>query len=194
MQLEQDDFSFTLTNIYVPNSDSPNFFVEMAEHLNSFNEHRIIVGDFNLVLDPDLDSKNVTNNNKKSLAILSSYIEEALLCDIWRIRNPQKRIYSYMRRKPHFKARRLDYSLVSNGLQGHIEDTFYLPGLLSDHSAFCMIIEFVKKDRGKSYWKLNTLHLRDAEYLDLINKTIACQKQDVDQKMGVYHVEMCRCI
>ena len=171
-QLKYGENIFSLCCLYAPNKDNPEFFIKLCKLLEMTNEHRIIVGDFNLVLTPDLDSKNVKADNLKAQKILTAYMEETLLCDIWRIRNPDKHIYSYLRNKPCFKARRLDYGLISEGMQGYMEDTFYLPGLLTDHSAFCIILLLNKAERGKSYWKFNTSHLRDQEFLDAINLLI----------------------
>ena len=48
----------TLTNIYAPNEDDPNFFNSIFNHLLDFNCKDIIIGgDFNLVLDVNKDKK-----------------------------------------------------------------------------------------------------------------------------------------
>ena len=48
-----EDKRLTLAIVYGPNSDDPNFYLKLFEHINSFeNESVIIVGDWNLVLDP----------------------------------------------------------------------------------------------------------------------------------------------
>ena len=47
-----------LCNIYAPNTDKPNFFAKCAEMLEQLSENVILIGDFNLVMDPAKDRKN----------------------------------------------------------------------------------------------------------------------------------------
>ena len=58
-----------LLNIYGPNTDDPNFFVEMENFLSKHDQSYIIwCGEFNLTLNPKLDSYNyVTINNNRSV-------------------------------------------------------------------------------------------------------------------------------
>lgn len=47
---------FTLTNVYGPNKDDPNFYQRIKEDIEYFNDENIIwTGDFNLLLDPKKD-------------------------------------------------------------------------------------------------------------------------------------------
>ena len=49
---------FTLTNVYGPNEDKPEFFEIFIHNVESIpNDHRIIGGDFNFVLNCDIDKK-----------------------------------------------------------------------------------------------------------------------------------------
>ena len=46
----------TLANIYAPNNDNPDFFEKLKDILHEQNNPDVIIaGDFNLVLNPDLD-------------------------------------------------------------------------------------------------------------------------------------------
>ena len=56
LDLEIDNVRLTLLTIYGPNIDSPWFYDKVSDILHEFNnENYIICGDFNLVLDSDLD-------------------------------------------------------------------------------------------------------------------------------------------
>ena len=48
-------------NIYAPNSDNPTFFENVFEQVDSFDnkDYYIICGDFNLVLDPEIDYETI---------------------------------------------------------------------------------------------------------------------------------------
>ena len=52
----------------------------MLSMLENSSENKILIGDFNLVLDETVDSLNTTNNNRKSLLVLQEIISEALFC------------------------------------------------------------------------------------------------------------------
>ena len=64
------------------------------------------------------------------------HIKESLgLCDIWRVRNPKKKRYTFrQQRVTGFIQRRLDYFLDSNNLQESINKTNILTALSTDHS------------------------------------------------------------
>ena len=62
-----DDVCTTLVNIYAPNVDNPEFFEKLireVEHLNC--ENVIMAGDFNFVLDRQVDCINRKMNNDKA--------------------------------------------------------------------------------------------------------------------------------
>ena len=59
---------FTLVNLYGPNVDNPNFYIEIFKKLEEMgNTEFIICDDFNLILDPEIDCTNFKNvNNPRS--------------------------------------------------------------------------------------------------------------------------------
>ena len=64
--LKNDSYEFVLCNTYAPNDDCPEFFVQLCELLESYdNPNKIIAGDMNLVMDIEIDKKwgiNQTNS------------------------------------------------------------------------------------------------------------------------------------
>ena len=77
----------TIIIIYGPNTDDVSLFKKLDEYLGSNDEKTFIIGgDFNTILDVELDKKNGIkythpNIRKKLLSI----IDENYLKDIWRI-------------------------------------------------------------------------------------------------------------
>ena len=63
---------YTLANVYVPNNDSPDFFVAFFEKLKEHECINVIIGgDFNLVFDVNIDCTNINrNNNHRSLSVI----------------------------------------------------------------------------------------------------------------------------
>ena len=65
--------------LYAPNDDDPNFFLNFFDHLNDFKCDEVVIGgDFNLVLDLDIDKKRRSRQNTYRI----SENTERFLCSI----------------------------------------------------------------------------------------------------------------
>ena len=102
----------TIVAIYAPNVDTPQYFRQISLYLKERSEHKIIVGDFNLTIDVDMDRSGTYCNNNKSLNEVEELIDQYYLKDVWRIQNPYKREYSWFKSGDIKKASRIDYALV----------------------------------------------------------------------------------
>ena len=160
---------FTLCNIYAPNADKPDFFVNLFQSIVELSPEIMIIGDFNMVMNVNLDRKGSNYNPKQAKIILDDIMKEYDLCDIWRVRNQEERIYSWMRMHPQVVASRIDFALVSQGLSSAINNTMYLPGIQLDHLAFFVAMDQLNQERGRGYWKFNTRYLYQKEFIDEIN-------------------------
>ena len=93
------DKMYVLINIYAPNKDSciikfvnTLLFTLRKENLDE-EENIILGGDFNCPLNPFLDKKSGILTQRKSVVkIIKSLQDEFDLVDIWRIRNPTKKV------------------------------------------------------------------------------------------------------
>ena len=177
IDFETSDTTFRLINTYAPNIDSPQFFIELRKFIDE-NEQMYLVncGDFNLVLDPDMDCKNYINiNNPQSRQILLETLNVYDLVDSFRYFHPKLRRYSWRRRNP-VKQARLDYFIISKSLTDLILSSLILPGYKSDHSILELTIEINTFIRGRGVFKLNCDCLKDIEYLTTINNVISQEK------------------
>ena len=73
------------------------------------DEHFVLGGDWNLIFDKSLDALSGTPVLKKSIVKLKSLMGKLDLIDIWRLRNPAVKKFTWKRSDP-FKMRRLDFS------------------------------------------------------------------------------------
>ena len=98
-------------------------------------ENRIdLAGDLNVFFDSKLETKGGKLSLKqKSVARLLELKEEYDLCDIWRIRNPTKKLYTFRQNHSGITNRRLDYIFTSNKLQEFSNDTDIIPTFKIDH-------------------------------------------------------------
>ena len=75
----------------------------------------IVGGDFNIILDPDIDGRGRNNKKKDSAKLVQDMHLDFDLLDIWCIRNPTASRFTW-RQKTLVVQRRLDYWLISDSL------------------------------------------------------------------------------
>ena len=162
-----------LVNIYAPNEDDPTFFENLFEIIESFDTKNLILcGDWNLVMDYDLDTLNYKKkNNLKAREVVLNYIEKLDLMDIWRQTHDQTKGYTW-RQNYYKKLARLDFFLISETLLDIYSNSIIKPSYKSDHCPVQLEIFISKTNKGKGLWKLNNSLLMDEELTTLINKEI----------------------
>ena len=182
---------FTLINIYGPNRDNPDFYTKIKETIENANlslTHIIWGGDWNLVLNPNLDYHNYKNvNNPKAQEKVIEIMEEMRLVDIWREMNPETLQYTWRRARP-LQQSRLDFFLISETLLSFVKDSKILYGYRSDHSFVSVEFEFKKEEKRSNYWKFNSSLLsKESDCTKLIKETITKTKQQY--MLPIYNIE-----
>ena len=171
---------FTLINLYGPNDDKPKFYKELRQKYKTLNNDNIIMcGDWNLVINPDLDTNNYLhiNNPRARNEVLDSIIEEDGFLDTYRIFHEEKREYTWSRRNPVRKQARLDFFLTSFECFLYVYATNIIPGYRTDHSGVTLELKLNENERGRGYWKFNNSLLKDHSYIQIVKDTISDVKQ-----------------
>ena len=171
-----DSKNILFTALYGPNVDDPEFYKNKVFNLIDEWEPDFAVhgGDWNMVLNQNLDTKNYLHeNNKNAKNEVKSKMEYFSLIDVWRELNPTLRTYSWTGKstKPA-KLARLDFFLVSNSLLPFIKNAKIEPGILSDHSVSSIEIDFSNFQRGRGFWKFNNSLLKDPQYVSRVKNCI----------------------
>ena len=168
------DKEFTLVNLYGPNNDNPQFYENLIKIISEFeNENVIKCGDWNFVINPEIDSFNYLHINiPKARQIVLNLLEEENFKDVWRIMNEDSRKYTWRRLNPIKKQVRLDYFLVSDTLFQFVTDTDIVSGYRTDHLGIILKLKLLENERGKGYWKFNNTLIKDDLYIEEIKKTI----------------------
>ena len=181
LDISIDNYRTTLCNIYAPNTDDVDFFLDMTAKLEEVgNSCQIIGGDFNLVLDLSLDKKGGRQQtHENSRQFLQTWMEDNDMIDIYRLQHPDALRYTWSRRHPSLISCRLDFFLISFSFCDKAEQTDILPGYRSDHSAIALTLHFISNPRGPGFWKFNSSLLYDSEYVQLIKNTIATASMDL---------------
>ena len=168
----------TLVTLYGPNQDNPRNFKKIFKKIREIgNDDVIIVGDWNLVINPDVDySKQRKIMNKNSRQFVLNKISEFNLVDIWRIQHKDIRQYTW-HTKSRDKQSRLDFFLVSEHLVSYILDSNIEPGYRTDHSIVSICFDTKMQKKGKGLWKLNVSLLRNSDYTQMVRNTISDYKE-----------------
>ena len=121
----------------------------------------MILGDFNLILDPLLDCDQYKHlNNPRSRKVVLDIMNVFNLIDIFRFHHPSLKRYTW-RWKNIFHQARLDYFLVSSAMQDIITGSSINLGYKSDHSNMQLKSLINKFKRGRGLWKLNCSLLKE---------------------------------
>ena len=163
----------TIATLYAPNDDDPNFFLNFFDHLNDFQCDEVIIGgDFNLVLDLDMDKKGgLAKTHTESVKILKDFCAQFELLDTWRVLNPDTRRYTWRRKRPEIQCR-LDFLLVTESLMCNVKSANISTGYKTDHSLIEIKIALHSNMRGPGFWKLNTSLLTEIDYVNQIRTVI----------------------
>jgi len=154
------DHPFLFVNLYTPNktNEQSTFFDKIREELDNFcladDCNSVIGGHFIVIFDPDLDGNGGNPKRKESVKCIENICLANDLIDIWRIRNPNVKRFTWRQKTPVIQWR-LDFWLVSNGMQEDIDNVDVIPSLKSDHSAIVLSINGTEiRSCGPSFWKL----------------------------------------
>jgi len=92
-------------------------------------------GDFNCPLNSFIDKKGgILNPRKSVISTIGNLQEELDLVDIWRVKNPDKKSFTWSQNE-HMIFSRLDYWLISNSIHNLVKVTDITPAIRTDHSA-----------------------------------------------------------
>ena len=167
-----------MVNIYGPNKDNPIFYKKIFNIIsNEGITNWIIVGDWNLVLNQNLDTWNYKSvNNPNSTRVVKQLMEKNELIDIWRDSNINDRNYTWFRQNPT-KAARLDFFLISSSILNIFSEAYIKFKYRSDHCKIGICLFQDNSERGKGLWKLNSTLLNDPVLKKKIKEDIALMIQ-----------------
>ena len=134
------DSPFLGINLYNSNNEGEQVKIlkrisEVIESIDPDHTSAIIIGgDFNFIQDINLDSDGGSPKPKySSISAVAQLQNSRDLIDIWRLRFPHTRRYTFRQPNP-FLQRRLDYFFISDFLQDHTKHVDIIPAVNTDHS------------------------------------------------------------
>ena len=121
-EIKTENYVLAIINIYAPNVDCPQFFSDLATYMECLPEVKIVAGDFNIVMNEDLDrytgctqEKNI--QKKRSYDTLTALMEQYKLCDVWRERNLTKKRYSWFKNQHDSMANKKSITAIYEELE-----------------------------------------------------------------------------
>lgn len=146
------DNLITLVNIYAPNVDDEQFILSVLSKLPNMDSHQLIIaGDFNLVLNANLDrSSHRQASLSKSAKVIQNFMETYKIIDPWRTLNPNRSEYSYYS-PVHQTYSRIDFFLIDSKLLSLITHCKYETIMLSDHGPVTLQLAFGYKHTSKRW-------------------------------------------
>ena len=157
------DTRVNIINIYAPNvpRERKEFYDKLWQYKPG-DVNIVLTGDFNCVAEPDID-KYGGNHTSGTTGIeeLTQFLNDHNLVDIWRVKHPNDRIYTW-NSKDFSQRSRLDRWYVREGSEGY-STIRACPH--SDHSAIELTLKTSQgSKRGKGTWKLNQQILDDPSF------------------------------
>ena len=169
------DETYYFINYYAPsdsNAEKVKFMNKLYHVLSlTVTDNIIIGGDFNLVLNNELDIISGKPHDRQLVKMFNNFINSFSLVDTWRLLHDRRKEFTWSRPRP-FLARRLDYILLHESLSSSITLSNINYCVHSDHKKVICHFSVDLFQRGKSYWKLNTSVLRNQDYINFMNSEI----------------------
>jgi len=162
----------TLAAVYGHNEEKPCFFETLQSKINIFpNSSVILVGDWNVVQDYNLDTVNYRReHNLNSNLKLHSMMNDLDLIDIWREQHQNDRKLSW--RGPSKKQSRLDYFLTTTDIESFVVSSVICISYRSDNSPVSIILKCSNQSRGRGTWKFNNSLLNEGDFILKVKEDI----------------------
>ena len=172
--IHTDSTKIAIVNVYAPCvvSEKLTFLNYISTQISEFcDDHLLLMGDFNTVLNNNLDIISGEKHNYKVVNEFNALVSSLLLVDIWRVTHPLKKEFTWNKDNP-YTARRIDYALVSESLTPFCKDPNIKHVGFSDHKATTLTIDFSSFKRGPSTYKFNVSLLKNIGFVNEVTSEI----------------------
>lgn len=154
--------------MYAPPCSSKEFYKRIFDLL-AFESAGVTIcaGDFNMTLNPGLD----TTNQKRKITATERWIKKRIqdlgLIDVWRHFHNRERQYAFYSSR-HNVYSRIDYLFMHNSDRHRLKECEINPRDLSDHSTVYLKLHLDSRPKS-TIWRLNVGMLNDPEFKERMN-------------------------
>lgn len=149
--LEVESQRLAVVNIYIPPPFKSEVLYTVLEKAATFGPLKLFVaGDFNNILDYDLDTSNPTRVQNLELG---HWADSAILEEVWWWKHPLEKGYSYL---SHIStsSSRIDLAFTNPALLPQVTEVSYLAGGISDHTPLQVVLTLTS-GRCSGVWRLH---------------------------------------
>ena len=147
---------------------------KIMDTVNQYENSRVIFcGDFNMVLNDDIDSNTKRGAHKG--AFFNKFIDSHDLTDVWRVQHPNTKRYTCFTNNRYLS--RLDMFLLSPAMLTHVHNCDIGYSYLSDHSPVTMEFSLTEPDSGRGPWRLPKFLLGVNEWKKQVEEFITEMEQ-----------------
>lgn len=159
----------TLLNVYRPPGNDKVFIKKIFDLIAEETEGILVCGgDWNIQLQPSLDSSNATKRINSETVTVKKLLLEAGMMDIWRVLNPTARQFTFFSH-PHNAHSRIDYFFMFNSERHRILKCQIGVKDISDHAGVYLSLHLDTETKNTT-WRLNTSLLNDPLCKQYIHK------------------------
>uniref|UniRef100_A0A8C5QAN6 Reverse transcriptase domain-containing protein n=2 Tax=Leptobrachium leishanense TaxID=445787 RepID=A0A8C5QAN6_9ANUR len=167
------DTVYTFVSIYLPNKKQHTCLSRILRTLETFQQGiTILAGDFNVTLDPLVDSSAGTSTTPSHvLRTIRRALHDNRLVDVWRALHPMDRDYTYYS-QVHCSYSRIDYFFMHHGNLNLSSSVEILATTWSDHAPIKLALQsplFFPRERQ---WRLNVSMLDDPLISEELHTTL----------------------
>lgn len=145
----------SLLNVYVPPGSDWSFYKHIIDLMTTKSQGILICGgDFNIRLNPKIDSSNGKSGAKNISRRLNTWLCEVGIVDVWREMNPTSRDYSHYS-CAHNVYSRIDYFFMLKGDLCRVDNCEIKVSTISDHSPIYMSV-YLNNKKKSTLWRLNS--------------------------------------
>ena len=172
--VELQDMDLKIWNIYAPNDGDATFFNFMEKQ--DVQEKHIVSGDFNAIMDPDLDRKTTSAHHTTTprITYLKCLMDNGWT-DLWRRFNPNERQYTFKRGE---YESRLDYIMVTDMMLGNVLEIEIGVPTVSDHAPVAAKVALDVEVQRSPTWRLNRKLLAEKGFDQAVEGSIKATIQN----------------
>ena len=159
-------------NVYAPNKEDSVFFHEVHNMVEKMDGQIILGGDLNQTIDNHIDrSKDRAGVSSKDRLATKILIEDMGLIDIWRLKHPKERDYTFYSHY-HRTYSRIDLFLISGSIVDWVIDCNIGVIAITDHALVELHIDMQVDKCKLGRWRLNISFLQDKQFTERLGKDI----------------------
>ena len=157
--ISPDGVLYNIVAIYAPDGSNATYWTELHDKMDKKKFKQILIGDFNVTLDPYLDRTNYKmDNHTKGREVINSWLQREEYIDAYRYIYPTTRGFSWRwdgnKGNPSRDLKgRLDHYLVIHDMLENLINVNYQYTTASDHASIIIEIGTGAEEHGKGTFR-----------------------------------------